>query len=241
MQQFPQFLGRHHDLVRPAPAEQGDPVEFAGAQGVERMGDDIGPCKFRFGLGEDARHIESDIAHADDHRMAARKIGVERREFRMPVIPADEFGAAEDIAELRAIDRKGPVIGCAGSEHDRIVQFAQFGDRHVAADIHVADEAHIVARRHLLVAARDAFYRLVIGRHARADQPERDGQGVEHVDPHIVLPQLLRCFRRVISGRPRSDDGDVAHVCLSASQHGAVPHRWQAADSPGLRRDLTIK
>ena len=38
---------------------------------LERVGDDIGTGEFRLGLGENAGHIERDIAHSDDHGVLA--------------------------------------------------------------------------------------------------------------------------------------------------------------------------
>ena len=72
MQEFAQLLGRHHDLVRAAAPEDGDRLDTAGAQGVERMGDDIRPGKLAFGLGQDPCDVERDIPHANHDRMLAR-------------------------------------------------------------------------------------------------------------------------------------------------------------------------
>ena len=127
------------------------------------------------------------------------------------------------------------VVRRAGREHDRVVKLLQFGDRHVLADRDVADEADVVAERGRFVAAADALDRLVIGRDAGADQAVGHRQRVEHVDPHIVAPLLVRGFGGVVPRGPRADDRDVArHAAFlllgAATRGGRGSARMQLTD-----------
>ena len=67
---------------------------------VERMGDDVAAGELGAGLGEDPRDVERDVAHADHDRGLARQVGIEPGELGMAVVPADERGAAEHVAEI---------------------------------------------------------------------------------------------------------------------------------------------
>ncbi len=155
MHQLAQFLGRHHDLVRPAAAEHGHALDPRGAQRIEGMRDDVRAGEFVASLGQDAGDVESDVSHADHHRVPTRQIGGEPGEFGMAVVPADESRAAEDIARIGPVDRQLAVLRRPGRQHHRIVETGQLGDRHVASDLDVADEADIIAVGRLLVTARD--------------------------------------------------------------------------------------
>ncbi len=241
--QFAQFLGRHHDLVRSAPAENDDPLELGGTERFERMADDVAAFELAIGLGEDPRDVERDVAHADDHRGLAREIGIEIRELRVPVIPADEGRAAENIAQIVARYVEIAVVRGAGGEHDRIVEPGQLGYRHVPPDGDIADEADILGQRGLLVAAGNALDRLVVGRDAGADQAVGNGEAVEHVDPDVVAEGLLCRFGGVVPGRTGSDNGDVAHGAPPRRELiRAVPHcKAGLRNSPLWRSDrLTV-
>ncbi len=200
--QFAKLLGGHHDLVRSAPAEDHDSLYPRGVQRVERMGDDVAALELVRGLGEDSRHVERDIAHADHHCGRARQVGLEVGELRMSVVPANERGAAEHVAEGGAGNAEVAVARRAGRQHHRVVQLAQLGNGHIAADGDIADEPHVVAQRGLLVAPRHRLDRLVVRRHPGADQPIGHRQQVEDVDPHLIAELLLRRFGGVIPGGP---------------------------------------
>ena len=181
------------------------------------MADDVGPFEFGLALGEDARHVERDIAHAYDDRVLARHIGPERGELRMTVVPADEGGAADDVGEIRAFNFQRTIVRCPGSEDDRVIERHQLSDRDVVADRDVADEADIVGQGGRLVAARNRLDRLMIGGDAGADQAVGHGQLVEDIDLRVLAPLLQRRLGRVIAGGPRTDDRDLRHRCSPRS------------------------
>jgi hypothetical protein len=197
--------------VRAAPAQDDDPPQLRNIERVERVRHDVAPGEFVARLGQDACHVERHVAHPDHHGGLARKIGRERGEFGVAVIPPDESRAAEDIAQPIAGQVERPVTRSAGGEDHRVVEAAQLLDAHVLADGDVPHEAHVVRQRGLFIAARDALDRLVIGRNAGADQAERNGQAVEYVDLYIFAPLLERGFGGVVSGGTGTDNGDVPH------------------------------
>ncbi len=222
MRQLAQFLGRHHHLVRPPPAEDHDPFDRGFVQHFKRMGDDVAAIELGRGLGQDARDVERDIAHADHHRGLARQVRVEFGELRMAVVPADEGRAAEHVAEVlarqfeRAVEaaRRSPAPPRRRAPAVRaIVTSLPIGD--------VADEADVFAERGLLEAAGDALDRLVIGRDAGADQPVGHRQAVEYVDPHVLAERLLRGFGGVISRRA----GAMIAICRIALSWDSAPSR----------------
>ncbi len=116
------------------------------------MGDYICAFKFRFCLGQDTRHIECDIAHADHDRMLAAQIGIEVRELGMAVIPSDECRASKDVGQILTFDAEFAIMRRAGSDHDCIVQSTQFGNRYILPNPHIADKAYILRERGLFVA-----------------------------------------------------------------------------------------
>src|SRR3546814_5663741 len=69
MTEFAEFLRRHRDLVRTAAAEDLDMPHRARRQGIAGVRDDVAAPEFLRGLGENARHVQCDIAIAD-HRDA---------------------------------------------------------------------------------------------------------------------------------------------------------------------------
>ncbi len=93
------------------------------------MGNDIAAFEFGSRLGQDARDIERDIAHADHHRGLARKVGVKRGKLRVAIVPADKGRAAEDIGQVIPGQFERSIRRRAGCQHHRIVKFAQFAER----------------------------------------------------------------------------------------------------------------
>ena len=197
------------------------------------MGHNVRSGKLVARFGHNARHIQRDIAIADHHGIMAGKVGVEVGIDRMAIIPADKGGAAINIGEVGAGNIQRLVQRRAGGQHHRVIQAHQFGHGDIAADGHIAQKPHIVRQGHRLIAARHALDRLVIGRHARADQAIGHRQPVENIDAHIVAPLLLRGFGGVIAGGPGSDNGDMQHVTLS--------HPCQLADTGPVRISKACK
>src|SRR4029079_11573075 len=123
-----------------ATAEDGDGPDRAVVECIERVADDIRTLELMARLDEDSGAVEGDIAVADDDGVAAGKRRIEVGEIGMAVVPADEFGRADDTGQGFAGHSELAVVGGAGREDHRIVEVEQLGDRDVAADADVADE-----------------------------------------------------------------------------------------------------
>ena len=100
MAELAQFLGRHGDLMRPAPAEDGHSPDRGPVERIQRMPDDVRPFEFVARLRQDPRAIERDIAVADNHGIRAVERRIEVGEIGMAVVPADEFGRADDARQI---------------------------------------------------------------------------------------------------------------------------------------------
>src|SRR5690606_14478565 len=115
--QLAEFLGRHHDLVWSAAAKNDDPLEPGSTQRFQRMADDVAAGELGFRFGKNPRDVQRYVAHADHHRGLAGKIGIEVSELRMAVVPADEGGAAERVAQVRPRHRQLAVLRRSGRKH----------------------------------------------------------------------------------------------------------------------------
>ena len=144
--QFAQLLGRHGDLMWSTTAENGDCFQAGLFQKVERVADDIAACKFLFGFGQDSRHVESNIAHADNDRMSTRQIRVQRRKIRVAIIPSDKGRTAKHIAQFLTGNVQRAIIRRAGCEDHRVVKRLQFFDGYILANRNISDKADIVGQ-----------------------------------------------------------------------------------------------
>ena len=115
-------------------------------------------------------------------RSADSEVDLEVGVVGMAVVPADELGRRVRAGQLFAGDPERPVDGRAGRVDDRVVVLEQLLAGDVLAEGDVAEVAEARVRGGLLV---DACHRLdlrVVGRDARAHQPPRRGQPLDHVD-----------------------------------------------------------
>ena len=140
MAELAQFLGRHGDLVRPAPAEDGDRPDRRCVERVERVADDVRSFELVPRLRQDSRAVERDIAVADDRGVGAVQRRVEVREIGMAVVPADELRRADHARQVLAGNAELAIMRRADRKDHRIVKLEQLGDRNVAADGDIADE-----------------------------------------------------------------------------------------------------
>ncbi len=176
------------------------------------MADDVRAFEFGPRLGQDARAIERDIAVADNGGVGPGEKWVEIGEFGMAVVPADELGRADDPGQVLARNAELAVVRRSGGEDHRVIELKQLGDRDVTADRNVADEVDARALGDLVVALADGLQRLVVWRHAEADQPIGDGITVEDVDPRLISIGLVQRLGGVEARRTRSDHREMPHA-----------------------------
>jgi hypothetical protein len=106
--------------------------------------------------------------------MLAVKWRFEVGEIRMAVIPADKGGAAIDAGQITTGNVELAIIGCAGRQHDGVIQALQLINADILADGHIADKAHIFGQGHFLITARHCLDRLMVRRDAETDQSIRE-------------------------------------------------------------------
>src|SRR6185369_2226797 len=100
MRQLAQLLRGHRDLMRTAAAEDGDGPDRRMVERIERMADDVGPFELMLCLRQDPRAIQRHVSVPDNCGMSAVEERVEVGEVRMPVVPADELGGADDAMQV---------------------------------------------------------------------------------------------------------------------------------------------
>jgi hypothetical protein len=159
------------------------------------------------------------------------------------VVPADERDGGQAVGQVLARDAHAPVGLGADRPDDLVVERLDVAAVDVPPEGHVAEVAHPLVGQDPLEDARDRLDRLVVGRDAVAQQPERRREAVEDVDGHLQIP-LQQRLRRVEAGRTGADDRDpqgagrgaellhdalretewaVDHLCLSHPTVGWQP------------------
>ena len=91
----------------------------------------------------------------------------------MPVIPADKRVGAENVRQILTVNAEPVIVRCAIGKHHGIVDFQQFGDRHVPADLDIAEIAHAVVAQRALIGFGNALDFLMIRGNAAANEAER--------------------------------------------------------------------
>ena len=131
---------RELDVGGAAAAEDVHIGDGGGLEAREHVVGDLGRAQVDGVLGEHARHVERDVAVADDGDLG----GVERPlagHVGVAVVPGDEVGGAVRARADRSRDVERGIADRAGGEDHGVVALLQFVERDVAADLDVADEA----------------------------------------------------------------------------------------------------
>ena len=103
----------------------------------------------------------------------------------MPIVPADERGRADDPILILSGNAEPAVTRRSGGKDDRVVAGAQVGDGDIAADLDVAEVTNLGPERRPVEYSGDVLGRLIVGRHAKGDEPERRRQALENVDANV--------------------------------------------------------
>ena len=126
-------------------AAAGEDVHVGRALGLQPLVDvrgDLGRQQLVGGLGEDAGHVERDVADAEHGDV----LGLERpgaRDVGVGVVPGDEVGGAVRAGQVHARDAEVAVGPRAGGEDDRVVELPQLVELDVVAEVDVAEEADL--------------------------------------------------------------------------------------------------
>ena len=169
------------------------------------------------------RHVERDVAVADHDRPLAAEVEVEVAVVGVAVVPADELGRRPAAGQLLAGDAERSVGRRAGRVDDRVVVREQLLAADVAPELDVAEVAKARVRGGLLVDARDRLDLRMVRRDARAHEPPRRRQALEHVDLDAPLGVLQQMPGGIEAGRAGADHGDA--------DGGLVGHRGSLRSS----------
>ena len=124
---------------------------------------------------------------------------------------------------------------CADRVDDGVVVRGQLGRAERRADLDVAEEAKALQRRGLVEHPRDGLDVRVVGRDARAHEPERRRQHVEEVDLRAGLEEM----GRGVEARGTRPDDRHLHVvspALSLCAGGGTVARSGRVTAPSSGR-----
>ena len=175
-------------------------------------------------LGEHARHIERDVAVADDRdgcriqRPFPRNVGVS-------VEPADEVGRTVGADRVDPGNVEARVSDGSSGEDHRVVVVLEVVEGDVLTEADVAEQPDVAPVEHLAQSGDDALDARVVGRDAVADEAIGRRKLLEQVDRHVEL--ALR-FEQDVGGvdarRACTDDGqpELGHEGPFVSRNAAL-------------------
>ena len=180
-----QLQGGERGLQRSAPADDDDLLHAAVVQRLQRVVGDVGGGQ-HVGIGDqDARHVQCDVAVADDNGPARRQVGRHLLEMGVRVVPAHEVDGGDAAGQVLAGNAQRPIgLRADGVDH-RVVAFGELGGLHVVADRDVAEEPEPRVGRRLLELGADRLDLRMVGGDAGAHQTPRRRQHLQHVDAHV--------------------------------------------------------
>src|SRR5690606_9124993 len=169
--ELPQFVGGELGVQGAAP---GDHVHTAHPAGREHLQDgfgDVGVAQFVDAADQDARHVEGDVARADDGDL----LGVEHEPRHLQVgvaaVPVDEVGGRDAAGQFLAGNAHAAVHARPGRVDHRVVGAGQVGAGEVGAVLHTAQEADVGVFEDTGQGVRHPLDGGVVGGDAVADQP----------------------------------------------------------------------
>ena len=183
--EFAQLERGERSLQRSAPADDDHFLDPAVVQRLQRVIGDVGRGE-HVGIGDqDARHVQRDVAVADDDGAPARNVGRHLLEVRVRVVPADEVDGGHAAGQVLAGNAQRPVgLRADGVDH-RVVALGQLGGLHMVADHDVAEEPEPRIQRRLLELGADRLDLRMVRGDAGAHQAPRRRQHLQHVDAHV--------------------------------------------------------
>lgn len=157
---------------------------------------------------EDTRHVEGDVAVADDDRPLPSKVEGQIPIIRVAIVPADEITGLMRTGQIFArqpdlTPQRGPC-----GKNDGMIASAKIVETNIRADLDPADEAKA---RHLRDPLEDGGHLLqlgVIGSHAEPDQTVGHRQAFEQINRNVLI-RPKQCFCRIKTAGSGPDDGDM--------------------------------
>ena len=174
-------------------------VDAARIEQLQRVVGDVGGAQL-VGVGDqDPRHVECDVAVADDDRALAGQVRRHLAEMRVRVVPADKLNRGDTAGQVLARDPQRLVgLRADGVDH-RVVALGEFVGLHMLADDEVAEEAEA---RVAAVFSNCALIDLILG---------WSGATPERTSPHGVGSiSIMSTWMSIGSGASPSLSSDAA-------------------------------
>ena len=166
---------------------------------------DVGGAQL-VGIGhQDPRHVERDVAVADDDGARPRQVRRHLLVVRMCVVPADEFHCGDAAGQIfTGYPQRFVGLGADGVDH-RVVVLGQFARLHMLADGDVAEEPEPRVTGCLLELCADRLDLRMVGCDAGAHQSPGCGQHLQHVDVHVDVVRRFMTGVRKLQQRRRGE------------------------------------
>lgn len=208
-----ELRGRPLGLHRPAADDEMDVADEARPQARQRVVGDVGRRQVFRVPAQDPRHVDGDVAGADDRRDRARQVDRQIEKIGVSAVPGDQRRRRVAAGELFTGNCEPAIALTADSDRDLIVVRPEIAEREVPAELDVPQEAHPRVERHSFEDPDDLLDLRVVRRDTETHEPVRGRQTIEDVDPQIgsggaAALRQQRCGS-VETGRTGADDGDL--------------------------------
>lgn len=137
-------------LHRAAAHEEVDVADTARPQAGERIVGDVRRRQVLRIPPQNPRHVDGDVAGADDRRDRAGKVDRQVEEIRVSAVPGDQRRRGMAPREILPRNPEPAVARTADGEGAGVVMRREIADREVPAQLDVAQEAHPRVERHAL-------------------------------------------------------------------------------------------
>ncbi len=182
VRQLLQLRRRPLGLYRTPAHDEVDVPDPAGAQARQGVVGDVGRRQILGIAPENPRHIDGDVAGADDRGRLHLKVYRQVEKIGVGAVPGDERRRRMAAAEILARHTEPPVALAADGEDDLIVVRREVGDREIAAQLDTAQEAHARVERNALEHPHDLLDLRMVRSDAETHQTVGRRQAIEDVD-----------------------------------------------------------
>ena len=216
-----ELSGRPLGLHRTPAHDEMNVADPARPQKRQRIVGDIGRRQIFRVPTENPRHVDGDVAGADDRRDGARQVDRQVEEVGVSAVPGNQRRRRMAAGEIFTRNCEPAVALTADSASDLVVVRPEIADREIPAQLDVPQEAHPRVERHAFEDPDDLLDFRVVRGDTETHEPIRGRQAIEDVDPQIGAggATALRQQRGggVETGRAGADDGDLYWTALGTT------------------------
>ena len=175
---------------------------------------DVGDFNFLHPVGENTRHVNRHVSHADDHHAFRAQVKLQVAVIRMPVVPTHELGGRMHSGSVLSRNPKLPIAAAANGGQHCVVVVQQVLPAHVLSKFDIAEKTEALVAGNALVNLGYRLDLLVIRSHPAAHQAIRGRKPLEHIAPQgpgILLEQFLYRIKRRGAG-PHNGNPPIGSV-----------------------------